>query len=56
VIPISILDLVPVIVGKTPREALRKNLDLVQRAEEFGYTRYWVAEHHTTDTIDSLVY
>jgi hypothetical protein len=29
-IPISILDLVPVIVGETPREALRKSLDLAQ--------------------------
>src|ERR1051325_8805439 len=45
-IPISILDLVPVILGETPREALRKSLDLIQHAERFGYTRYWVAEHH----------
>jgi luciferase family oxidoreductase group 1 len=46
VVPISILDLVPVILGETPREALRKSLDLAQHAERFGYTRYWVAEHH----------
>src|SRR6187397_276866 len=53
VIPISILDLVPVILGETPREALRKSLDLAQHAEAFGYTRYWVAEHHNMTGIAS---
>ncbi|MCE9575373.1 MAG: LLM class flavin-dependent oxidoreductase [Deltaproteobacteria bacterium] len=45
-IPLSILDLVPVIQGSTPREALHRSLDLAQHAERLGYTRYWVAEHH----------
>jgi luciferase family oxidoreductase group 1 len=52
-VPISILDLVPVILGETPREALRKSLDLAQQAERFGYTRYWVAEHHNMTAIAS---
>ena len=52
-IPVSILDLVPVIVGETPREALRKSLDLARHAERFGYTRYWVAEHHNMTGIAS---
>jgi luciferase family oxidoreductase group 1 len=52
-IPISILDLVPVILGETPREALRKSLDLAQHAEALGYTRYWVAEHHNMTGIAS---
>ena len=52
-LPISILDLVPVILGETPREALRKSLDLIQHAEAFGYTRYWVAEHHNMTGIAS---
>lgn len=52
-IPFSILDLVPVILGETPREALRKSLDLAQHAERFGYTRYWVAEHHNMTAIAS---
>ena len=52
-VPVSILDLVPVILGETPREALRKSLDLVQHAERFGYTRYWVAEHHNMTGIGS---
>jgi luciferase family oxidoreductase group 1 len=53
VLPISILDLVPVILGETPREALRKSLDLAQHAERLGYTRYWVAEHHNMTAIAS---
>ncbi|HEY6045121.1 MAG TPA: LLM class flavin-dependent oxidoreductase [Pyrinomonadaceae bacterium] len=52
-VPISILDLVPVILGETPREALAKSLDLVRHAEKFGYTRYWVAEHHNMTAIAS---
>lgn len=52
-VPVSILDLVPVVLGETPREALRKSLDLVQHAERLGYTRYWVAEHHNMTAIAS---
>ncbi len=52
-LPISILDLVPVILGETPHEALRKSLDLAQHAEKFGYKRYWVAEHHNMTGIAS---
>lgn len=52
-VPISILDLVPVIVGETPREALPKSLDLIQHAEAFGYKRFWVAEHHNMTGIAS---
>ena len=52
-VPISILDLVPVILGETPREALRKSLELAQHAEALGYKRYWVAEHHNMSGIAS---
>src|SRR4026209_989170 len=52
-VPISILDLVPVILGETPREALRKSLDLIQHAERLGYKRFWVAEHHNMTGIAS---
>ncbi|HKS09898.1 MAG TPA: LLM class flavin-dependent oxidoreductase [Pyrinomonadaceae bacterium] len=52
-VPVSILDLVPVVLGETPREALGKSLELAQAAERFGYTRYWVAEHHNMTGIAS---
>ncbi len=52
-VPLSILDLVPVIFGETPGEALRKSLDLAQHVEGFGYRRFWVAEHHNMTGIAS---
>ena len=44
--PLGILDLVPVSSGSTAAQALRNSIDLAQQAERFGYTRYWLAEHH----------
>jgi luciferase family oxidoreductase group 1 len=44
--PLSVLDLAPVPQGFTPADALRNTLDLAQHAEQWGYTRYWLAEHH----------
>ncbi|MBY8887621.1 MsnO8 family LLM class oxidoreductase [Streptomyces sp. PTM05] len=44
--PLGILDLVPIPSGATAADALRNSIDLAQRAEEFGYARYWFAEHH----------
>ncbi|GGF94266.1 putative monooxygenase (luciferase-like) [Rhodococcoides trifolii] len=45
-IPLSVLDLSPIPEGSTPAQALRNTLDLARNAEEWGYARYWVAEHH----------
>jgi len=52
-VPLSILDLVPVVQGGTPRQALYQSLDLARHAEKLGYTRYWVAEHHNMTGIAS---
>jgi luciferase family oxidoreductase group 1 len=53
VIPLSILDLVPITVGSTPRTAFHNSLDLARHAERLGYNRYWVAEHHNITGIAS---
>ena len=45
-VALSILDLVPVVEGKTPADAFANTKDLAQHAERWGYQRYWVAEHH----------
>lgn len=45
-IPLGVLDLVPISSGSTAAEALRNTIDLAQQTEQFGYTRYWFAEHH----------
>ena len=44
--PLSILDLVPIKIDQTPAEALTESLQLAQHADQLGYNRYWVAEHH----------
>ncbi len=45
-VPFSILDLAPIPAGARPGEALRNSIDLARRAEDWGFHRYWVAEHH----------
>ncbi|MGE3271526.1 MAG: LLM class flavin-dependent oxidoreductase [Chloroflexota bacterium] len=52
-VPLSILDLVPIPEGSNPTIALRNSLDLARHAERLGYTRYWVAEHHNSPGIAS---
>lgn len=42
----SILDLVSVRDGETPAHAFRSSVAFVQQAEQLGFQRYWVAEHH----------
>lgn len=52
-IPFSVLDLSPILEGGTPADALRNTLDLARHAEKWGYTRYWLAEHHNMPGIAS---
>ena len=48
---LSILDQSPVAEGTTAASALHNTLDLARLADELGYTRYWVAEHHATPAL-----
>jgi len=50
---LSVLDVSPVPSGSTSADALRNTLDLAQLADQLGYTRYWLAEHHNTPLIAS---
>lgn len=52
-VPFSVLDLCPVPEGSTPADAFRNSLDLAQHAEQWGYRRYWLAEHHNMPGIAS---
>jgi luciferase family oxidoreductase group 1 len=45
-IRLNVLDQAPVPEGATAGEALRNTIDLARFAEELGYGRYWLAEHH----------
>jgi luciferase family oxidoreductase group 1 len=53
VIPHSLLDLSPIVAGSTAADSLRNTLDLARHAEQWGYTRYWLAEHHNMPGIAS---
>ncbi|GAB3728605.1 LLM class flavin-dependent oxidoreductase [Amycolatopsis oliviviridis] len=52
-IPLSVLDLSPVVAGKGVGDSLRNTLDLARRTEALGYHRYWLAEHHNMPGIAS---
>src|SRR5947209_5381054 len=43
---LSVLDQSPIAEGSTGPDALRNTIDLAQLADELGYRRYWLAEHH----------
>ena len=45
---LNVLDQSPIAEGATQGEALRNSIELAGVAERFGYSRYWVAEHHGT--------
>ncbi len=49
----SLLDLSPVVEGGDAAQAFRNTLDLARHAEEWGYHRYWLAEHHNMPGIAS---
>src|SRR5438477_663747 len=43
---LSVLDQSPIISGHDARRAIEETLALARRADELGYERYWLAEHH----------
>jgi luciferase family oxidoreductase group 1 len=48
---LSVLDLVPVRTDQSTRDALAASLSLARTADELGYERYWVAEHHNMPAV-----
>ena len=50
-LPLSIVDQSPISEHSTGAQALRNSVDLARFAEELGYARYWVAEHHGTPAL-----
>src|SRR5438477_5282928 len=43
---LSVLDLVGMRAGESASSAIARSVDLAQHVEQWGYTRYWLAEHH----------
>ncbi|MEX6504764.1 LLM class flavin-dependent oxidoreductase [Jiella sp. M17.18] len=52
-LPYSVLDLSPVPDGSDARAALLNSADLARHAEDLGYRRFWMAEHHNMPGIAS---
>lgn len=53
-IPVSILDLANIIQDDgSAADAFRRSVTFAQHAEQFGYTRYWFAEHHNMESVAS---
>ena len=50
---LSILDLAPIVEGGNAAQALRNSADLARHAEDWGYRRFWMAEHHNMPGIAS---
>jgi luciferase family oxidoreductase group 1 len=52
-LPLSVLDVTPVVSGSNAGQALRNSIDLARFADARGFTRYWFAEHHNSPGIAS---
>jgi luciferase family oxidoreductase group 1 len=52
-IPLSVLDLAPIVEGGDAAQAFANARDLAQHAERLGYKRFWLAEHHNMPGVAS---
>ncbi|KAB1662435.1 LLM class flavin-dependent oxidoreductase [Pseudoclavibacter chungangensis] len=52
-VPLSVLDLATVSTGQDSAAALAASIRLARAADEHGYRRFWVAEHHNTVSVAS---
>src|SRR4051812_2491502 len=52
-VPLSVLDLATVRAGHSSADALRGTIDIARTADDLGYARFWVAEHHNMPAVAS---
>ena len=52
-IPLSVLDLMPVLEGRVAADTFHNSAKLAQFVEQAGYKRYWLAEHHNMESVAS---
>lgn len=48
---LSVLDQTPIRKGSNAGESLQESIELARLADQAGYTRYWLSEHHNTTTL-----
>jgi luciferase family oxidoreductase group 1 len=51
VVLLSVLDQSPIRGGMTPSDAIHETLRLAEAADRLGYHRYWLAEHHSSNSL-----
>lgn len=51
--PLSVLDLAPIVQGGTAAQAFENSRQLAVHAERLGFNRFWLAEHHSMPGIAS---
>ena len=49
-IKLTVVDQSPIRRGGTPADALNESVQLAMHTENLGYSRYWVAEHHNSNS------
>ena len=52
-VPLSVLDLAPIVEGGSATQAFANSLSLARHAARLGYRRFWLAEHHNMPGIAS---
>lgn len=52
-ISFSVLDLATIKAGKTAADTFNQSVDLAQHVEKWGFKRFWLAEHHSMESIAS---
>ena len=50
-LPLSVLDQSPVVRGGEHGAAIRETIEMACHCESLGYSRFWVSEHHGSETI-----
>ncbi|RWZ52277.1 LLM class flavin-dependent oxidoreductase [Halobacillus fulvus] len=48
---LSVLDQSPILHGMTPHDALKQTTELAKWTDQLGYYRFWVSEHHSTESL-----
>ena len=52
-VPLSVLDLATVREGHSSADAVRGTIEIAKIADDLGYARFWVAEHHNMPAVAS---
>lgn len=55
-IELSVLDPSPIVEGGSAELSLQNTLELAKKTEQWGYKRFWLAEHHNWAGMASSIF